>query len=291
MTQNKHLNHPEDEILTGNLSVLDCIYAKDSKLSLKIDGSPAIVWGTDPATGTFFVGTKSVFNKKKIMIAHSHDEIDALYENETVAHILHTCFKFLPRTDRIIQGDFIGFGGWESFAPNTLTYKFAEEITEMIVIAPHTEYVTDCHLRDAEVISYDDELVSTDGCKFFHAIVDRKRTSDTIPDINWDDFQWLNKKQAADACKTINRRIADGLELTDEFLCDLLGHQLANLYLLVIDIKEYLMSNLIVYSEAQAYYDGEKTDHEGYVISNEFGMIKLVDRPTFAARNFNRVRG
>ena len=68
------------------------------------------------------------------------------------------------------------------------------------------------------------------------------------------------------------------------------GHQLANLYLLVIDIKEYLMSNLIVYSEAQAYYDGEKTAHEGFVISNEFGMIKLVDRPTFAARNFNRVR-
>ena len=258
MTQNTHLNHPEDEILTGNLSVLDCIYAKDSKLSLKIDGSPAIVWGKDPATGTFFVGTKSVFNKKKIMIAHSHEEIDALYTVRNVADILHACFEYLPRTDRIIQGDFMGFCGNEFYTPNTLTYKFAEQITEMIVIAPHTEYVTDCHLRDAEVISYDDELVSTDNCKFFHAIVDRKRTSDTIPDINWDDFQWLNKKQAADACKTINRRIADGLELTDEFLSDLLGHQLANLYLLVIDIKEYLMSNLIVYSEAQAYYDGEK---------------------------------
>ena len=288
--KNTHLNHPEDEILTGNLSVLDCIYAKDSKLSLKIDGSPAIVWGKDPATGTFFVGTKSVFNKKKIMIAHSHEEIDALYTVRNVADILHACFEYLPRTDRIIQGDFMGFCGNEFYTPNTLTYKFAEEITEMIVIAPHTEYASDTTLRDAEVISYDDELVSTDDCKFFHAIVDRKRTSDTIPDINWDDFQWLNKKQAADACKIINRRIADGLELTDEFLSDLLGHQLANLYLLVIDIKEYLMSNLIVYSEAQAYYDGEKTDHEGYVISNEYGMIKLIDRPTFAARNFNRVR-
>ena len=290
MKQNLHLPHPEDEILTGNLSVLDCIYAKDSKLSLKVDGSPAIVWGTDPATGTFFVGTKSVFNKKKIMIAHSHEEIDSLYSG-IVADILHGCFDYLPRTDRIIQGDFMGFGGDTTFTSNTLTYKFADEIVEQIVIAPHTEYVTDCHLRDADVIPYDDELVSTDDCKFFHAIVDRKRTSDTVPDINWDDFQWLSKKQAVDACKIINRRIADGQELTDEFLCDLLGYQLANLYLLVIDIKDYAMDNMIVYSEAQAYYDGEKTAHEGYVISNEFGMIKLIDRPTFAARNFNRVRG
>ena len=73
--QNKHLEHPEDTILTGNLDVLDWFTAR-GKLSVKIDGAPAIVWGTDPATGTFFVGTKAVFNKKKIRIAHSHEEID-----------------------------------------------------------------------------------------------------------------------------------------------------------------------------------------------------------------------
>ena len=71
--QNKHLEHPEDTILTGNLDVLDWFTAR-GKLSVKIDGAPAIVWGTDPATGTFFVGTKAVFNKKKIRIAHSHEE-------------------------------------------------------------------------------------------------------------------------------------------------------------------------------------------------------------------------
>ena len=71
--KNTHIEHPEDSILTGDLSVLDWFLA-ESHLSVKIDGAPAIVWGTDPATGTFFVGTKSVFNKKKIKINHSHQD-------------------------------------------------------------------------------------------------------------------------------------------------------------------------------------------------------------------------
>ena len=58
-----HLEHPEDTILTGDLSVLDAFTA-DNHYSVKIDGSPAIVWGTNPENGKFFVGTKSVFNKK-----------------------------------------------------------------------------------------------------------------------------------------------------------------------------------------------------------------------------------
>ena len=73
--KNTHLQHPEDSILSGDLSVLDW-FMSESNLSVKFDGAPAIVWGTDPSTDTFFVGTKSVFNKRKIMIAHSHEEID-----------------------------------------------------------------------------------------------------------------------------------------------------------------------------------------------------------------------
>ena len=58
--KNTHLEHPEDSILTGDLSVLDW-FLSDGEISAKIDGAPAIVWGTNPATGKFFVGTKSVF--------------------------------------------------------------------------------------------------------------------------------------------------------------------------------------------------------------------------------------
>jgi len=59
--QNKHIEHPEDSILTGDLSVLDWFTAP-SKVSVKIDGAPAIVWGRNPANGKFFVGTKSVLH-------------------------------------------------------------------------------------------------------------------------------------------------------------------------------------------------------------------------------------
>ena len=65
--KNIHLQHPEDSILTGDLSALNA-FINPSHLSVKFDGRPAIVWGTHPQNGKTFVGTKSVFNKKKIKI-------------------------------------------------------------------------------------------------------------------------------------------------------------------------------------------------------------------------------
>ena len=76
--KNTHINHPEDSILLGDLSVLDWFTAQ-SHLSTKIDGAPAIVWGTNPATGRFFVGTKSVFNKVKIKINETHDDLSLIH--------------------------------------------------------------------------------------------------------------------------------------------------------------------------------------------------------------------
>ena len=62
--QLKHIEHPEDTILTGDLSAINW-FTIQGKVSLKIDGCPAIVWGTNPENDKFFVGTKSVFNKSR----------------------------------------------------------------------------------------------------------------------------------------------------------------------------------------------------------------------------------
>ena len=59
---NTHIEHPEVSILSGDLRVLRW-FTEDGNISVKIDGSPAIVWGRNPANKKFFVGTKSVFNK------------------------------------------------------------------------------------------------------------------------------------------------------------------------------------------------------------------------------------
>ena len=139
--QLKHIEHPEDTILTGDLSAINWFTTK-GKLSLKIDGCPAIVWGTNPENGKFFVGTKSVFNKVKKMICHSHEEIDILYSNKKdLADKLHLCFDNLTRTNHIYQGDFIGVGGDDLYQPNTIGYLFPDKIHHNIIVAPHTEYL------------------------------------------------------------------------------------------------------------------------------------------------------
>jgi hypothetical protein len=108
MKLNVHLNHPEDMILTGDLSVINALYG-DAFVSVKIDGSPAIVWGTHPENGEFFVGTKSVFNKKKIRICYTKENIREYYNHQpNVETILINCLNYLPRTKGVFQGDFHG---------------------------------------------------------------------------------------------------------------------------------------------------------------------------------------
>ena len=140
---NTHIEHPEDTILTGNLDFLHAVksyaVAPHGHVSVKIDGSPSIIWGTHPDNGRFFVGTKSVFNKKLIKINYTHADIDKNHKGY-VAIVLHACLSNLSRTNRIYQGDFLGFGGDNVFQPNTVVYVFRSDVEQTIVVAPHTQY-------------------------------------------------------------------------------------------------------------------------------------------------------
>ena len=62
--QLKHIEHPEDTILTGDLSAINW-FTLQGKVSLKIDGCPAIVWGTNPENEKFFVGTNQYSTKSR----------------------------------------------------------------------------------------------------------------------------------------------------------------------------------------------------------------------------------
>jgi hypothetical protein len=94
--KNTHLEHPEDSILLGDLSVLDFLTARDHTGTIKWDGSPALVWGNCPKTGKFFVGTKSVFNKIKVKVNYTHADIERNHGDGAVACILHTALETLP---------------------------------------------------------------------------------------------------------------------------------------------------------------------------------------------------
>ena len=296
--KNTHLEHPEDTILTGDLSVLDW-FVTEGTLSVKIDGAPAIVWGTNPATGNFFVGTKSVFNKVKIKINESHEDIDANHEGN-VAQILHCCFDSLPRVKTIYQGDFIGFGGLSEYTPNTITYLFPEIVEQSIIIAPHTCYYAESDLRDAVAMPDRSIWNDTEHVKFVQpeAYIQHGQTSFADVEEICDFARqmstactFVDNKGAAHLKKVFNTFIKVGAVLDDEALaiagnCDI---NLIRLWLLVKSIKEdclFLCRN----NGPAAYLYGNRIDAEGYVMTNEFGMFKLVNREVFSNANFNNQR-
>jgi hypothetical protein len=292
--QNKHQEHPEDTILTGDLSVLDW-FVTPGTLSVKIDGAPAIVWGIDPACGEFFVGTKAVFNKKKIRIAHNHEEIDAFYEGN-VAQILHSCFDHLPRTETIYQADFIGFGGLCEYKSNTITYVFPEIVTQNIIIAPHTCYYAESDLRDAE--AYPDRAIwnDTEHVKFVKPNAFIAHNQESFADVEEVckfarvmalAVEFVSDKEAAKIKQQLNACIRAGDTIVAaDFDCD---PNLIGLWALVKSIKEDCL-HLCRNDGPAAYINGNRIDAEGYCLSNEFGLYKLVNREVFSYANFNHGR-
>jgi hypothetical protein len=291
--KNTHLEHPEDCILNGDLSVLDWFTA-DSTLSVKIDGAPAIVWGTNPANGKFFVGTKSVFNKVKIKINHSHEEIDTNHEGK-VADILHACFDYLPRIAGIVQGDFIGFGGSDTYRPNTITYRFPQVITQKIIIAPHTCYSAKKDLRDA-VAEPDFYLwIDTANVMFVKPEAEISPYRDDIEEFCKFAKQmstlcaFVSDKQAKELKKVINSYIREGKDVDEDEIAENcnVDINLIRLWKLVYSIKMDMFCYIESDPDISCEIDGQRSDHEGYVMTNELGMFKIVDREQFSRANFN----
>ena len=291
--KNLHLEHPEDMILEGNVKVFDALY-ETAHLSLKIDGAPAVVFGTHPENGKFFVGTKSVFNKKKDMICYSVEDVFKKYDRQThdsLIRVLVNCLLYLPKIDGIIQADFIGVGGSNIYRPNTLEYHFPEIVKEKIILAPHTKYTTNSTLLECVAKPLVTHLIDTKDVKWIQPTVDRVFDGAEPPKINTDNVKFLTAKEAKEAKTAINKLIKDGVELSDYNLFEILGcNHLANLYQLLIEIKEELIDTFIVYDSPKCYVEGIQIKGEGFVMTTKYGMIKLIDRPEFAYANFNNGR-
>ncbi len=99
----------------------------------KWDGAPAVICGTNPENGQFFVGTKSVFAKTAPKLCYSDQDIQAFYGSSTLANKLKLCLALLNGKVRgVLQGDLMFTGDQKresidgkqfvTFRPNTLTY-------------------------------------------------------------------------------------------------------------------------------------------------------------------------
>jgi hypothetical protein len=107
-----------------------------TRLTVKWDGSPAVICGIDPEDGKFFVGTKSVFAKAEPKRCKSERDIQQWYgDKPELAAKLSAALKYLPKIGigMVVQGDLMFTEGDVSvveingedcyvFTPNTITY-------------------------------------------------------------------------------------------------------------------------------------------------------------------------
>jgi hypothetical protein len=294
--QNKHLEHPEDCILTGDLSVLDWFSEVESTISVKMDGSPAIVWGTNPQNGKFFVCTKAAFNKKKIRLCYNEDDIFTHFGGQPrVTQILIFCLDFLPRTQQVLQGDWIGFGGGlDTFTPNTITYKFPAPVRQDIIIAPHTIYSGSDDIREMSAAPLTSKLNSTKHCLFVQPEVELNPYREDLEDVCKFAKQmstlceFVSDRKASQIKKEINacireQKVVDENEIAEKCDCDI---NLLRLWKLIASVKADMFLFIHELDEIECFIGDEMSFHEGYVIVNKFGTYKVVDREVFSAANF-----
>jgi len=293
--KNIHLNHPEDEVLTGNLNCLDW-FSADSNISIKMDGAPALVWGTNPQNGKFFVCTKAAFNKQKIRLCYNEDDVFTHFGHQhRVAQILIFCLDFLPRTKQVLQGDWIGFGkGLDTFTPNTITYKFPEVVRQEIIIAPHTIYGGADDIREMIAAPLQSKLISTKDCLFVQPEASICPYREDIEDFCKFAKQmstlctFVNDKQAKELKKVINSYIREGKEVDEHEIAE--NHDvdvnLMRLWKLIESIKMDMFFYIQSDTDIICQIDGRLSDHEGYVMHNEFGSYKIVNRDEFSRLNF-----
>ena len=165
-----HLEHAEDHVINAGdagfqhaIATLsgthDALSGKKSDVSLstKYDGSPSVVFGTNPENGRFFVASKSIFNKEP-KINYTPEDIDRNHGHaqglvKKMKEALEHLKKIAP-VKGVFQGDFMYSaddvkkdGRALKFTPNTITYgadKDSEEgkkiATSKMGFVVHTAY-------------------------------------------------------------------------------------------------------------------------------------------------------
>ena len=307
--KNTHLEHPEDSALLGKKAVQDTInYLRNCKGSctVKYDGAPAIVFGINPENDKFFVGTKSVFNKKKVKINYTHSDIEKNHgNNQKVAAILHTCLSEFPKNIKgIYQCDFIGYGGEVCFTPNTLTYNFDQcegVLQSSIVAVCHTSYSgpTIKELDASFVDSSDGGLFDSDSSVYFvncdAHFTSRRRRIDYIlglASVVSNFVRYPETKKEVDALKiAVNKCIRESRDVSD-----VLSGNLLLLFNLLTQAKLLIMEGITVTGDdvratIDLGVDYINSGHEGYVHSNDYGSFKLVNREVFSHYNFTLPKG
>lgn len=173
--KNTHMTHLAESIITDGkqggknaielLRTMTKFLSGDPKAKVKVttkwDGAPAVICGIDPSDGQFFVGTKSVFNKKNPKVAKSVQDINEMYSGGVIPKLVDA-FNSLKNAGikGVLQGDLMFTNDKKTetingdrlitFRPNTITYAvdpktpLGQKINNAILgIVFHTKYTGD----------------------------------------------------------------------------------------------------------------------------------------------------
>ena len=157
-------------------------------------------------------------------------------------------------------------------------------------MAPHTKVTVTGAFCDAECEPLTEIFDDTAIIKWVQPSVDRVPPPEfDMTDLDTSKVQFMNPSEASVALRNINGLIREGVELTDAVLLDVFGCvYLTNLYQMVVEMKEEVMDSFIVNDAPMSFiFDDIEVEGEGFVMKNEYGTFKLVDRPMFAYANFN----
>ena len=318
-----HIQHLEDLLLTEGTaavsSVMADIIAGNYEVSIKYDGAPAIIFGTD-ADGTF-VATKGYFNKKPKKF-YAHDEMmlgikdhELLVKMTAALSAVRSCH--IPEGN-IYWGDLLYWDGnvHFGFKPNVVKYYYGDP-EKQVGMAIHTQlagtepyhgrvsrqiWTPQTHLYKEDV-----ELPEWGGMphEVFHPDVDKLLADVKV--IAGDDFwtRYANYRLKEGGSTDLDFHMAwvyqlerhQAGKLTREKLDEFNRYQMKNVGPTWFKLKETfdaieawktkLYKELNVHGQmVQTAVIDKQFLHEGFVIKTPSTTVKIIDREIFSAANF-----
>lgn len=318
-----HIQHLEDLLLTEGTAavsnVIADIIAGNFEVSIKYDGAPAVIFGTD-ADGTF-VATKGYFNKKPKKF-YSHDELlEGIKDHNLVVKMtaalsaVRSCH--IPEGN-IYWGDLLYWDGnvHHGFKPNVVKYYYGDA-EKQVGMAIHTQlagtesyhgrvsrqiwtpqthlYKEDVELPEwggmphtpyntviAEVLS---QVKGVCGDDFWTRLANWRLKETGSPDLDYN-MAWVYHSERWQAGKITREKLKE----IEQVLFKIRGpdwYKLSETFYTIVEWKTKLYQELNVHAQMiQTALIGKQFLHEGFVIKTPSATVKIVDREIFSAANF-----
>ncbi len=319
-----HIQHLEDFAVTAGAKKLREFVADmnngNYQASIKYDGAPAIVFGTDE--GGTFIATKSYFNKtpKKF---YTTDEVNAGTPDPQLAFKLLAAFESIlecrPKLGNIYQADLLF---WESnsieFQPNIVRYCLGGAGGKEVGMAVHTQLAGDDTFplasfwaAQTSFYGYEDNIVmptlQTDVLDITQPVLDVQAGQGVdffsrITNYHLRNYNRLGLSHAGALVYGYERSIAGKLKRDElkKFEADIdgIGHvawrMIEHTFDGFSDWKTNIYHELNFHAQhiCLATID-KKFYHEGFVIVTPTATVKIVLRDVFSVTNFdpNAARG